>query len=256
MVSVARQIFFGAIALAVGAYGCAPQQRYRRPLPPNDGNISAPRFPPAPPPAPVPPPELARKPLPQEGKIREQDLKSKSPAPNIPGRDGKDSSRPSSPAESSAAPESTPAPLPDDSSLLAKITPGISPQRAASLRLTDEGSKLLDAGEAAKALTRLERTIVIDSTNPYGYFYLAKAQYRLGRYRESLNFLDIVEPRLRSEPFWMAEVQALRGDNYRALGQVQRAEASYVQSLRFNSGNRSAADGLSRLQGDPQSVNK
>ncbi len=238
MVSVARPIFFGAIALAVGAYGCAPQQPYRRPLPPNDGNI------------------LARKPLPQEGKIREQDLKSKSPAPNIPGRDGKASSRPSSPAESSASPESTPAPLPDDSSLLAKITPGISPQRAASLRLTDEGSKLLDAGEAAKALTRLERTIVIDSTNPYGYFYLAKAQYRLGRYRESLNFLDIAEPRLRSEPFWMAEVQALRGDNYRALGQAQRAEASYVQSLRFNSGNRSAADGLSRLQADPQSVNK
>src|SRR5207247_1409905 len=82
--------------------------------PPNDGNISAPRFPPAPPPAPVPPPELARKPLPQEGKIREQDLKSKSPAPNIPGRDGKDSSRPSSPAESSASPESTPAPWPGD----------------------------------------------------------------------------------------------------------------------------------------------
>jgi predicted negative regulator of RcsB-dependent stress response len=54
----------------------------------------------------------------------------------------------------------------------------------------------------------------------------------------------------------MAEVQALRGDNYRALGQMQRAEASYAQSLRFNSGNRTAADGLSRLQADPQSVNK
>jgi hypothetical protein len=255
MASVARQIFFGVIALTLGAYGCAPTP-YRRPLPPNDGNISAPRFPPAPPPAPLPPPEAARKPLPQEGRIREQDLKSKSPVPNIPGRESKDSSRPSSPAESSTAPESAPAPLPDDSSLLAKITPGISPQRAASLRLTDEGSKLLDAGEAAKALARLEKTIVIDSTNPYGYFYLAKAQYRLGRYRESLNFLDIAESRLRSEPFWMAEVQALRGDNYRALGQVQRAEASYAQSLRFNSGNRTAADGLSRLQADPQSVNK
>jgi tetratricopeptide (TPR) repeat protein len=146
--------------------------------------------------------------------------------------------------------------LPDDSSLLAKITPGVSPQRVASLRLTDEGVKLLDAGEPAKALTRLERTIVIDSTNPYGYFYLAKAQYRLARYRESLNFLDIAESRLHSEPFWLAEVQALRGDNYRALGQIQRAEASYTQALRFNSGNRTAADGLARLQADTQSVNK
>jgi tetratricopeptide (TPR) repeat protein len=142
--------------------------------------------------------------------------------------------------------------LPDDSSLLAKITPGVSPQRAASLRLTDEGRKLLDAGDPAKAITRLEKTIDIDSSNPYGYFYLAKAQYRLGRYKESLNFLDIAESRLTGEPFWLAEVHALRGENYRALGQTQRAEASYAASLRLNSGNRTAADALARLQGEVQ----
>jgi tetratricopeptide (TPR) repeat protein len=136
--------------------------------------------------------------------------------------------------------------------LLAKITPGVSPQRAASLRLTDEGRKLLDAGDPAKAITRLEKTIDIDSSNPYGYFYLAKAQYRLGRYKESLNFLDIAESRLTGEPFWLAEVHALRGENYRALGQTQRAEASYAASLRLNSGNRTAADALARLQGEVQ----
>jgi tetratricopeptide (TPR) repeat protein len=137
--------------------------------------------------------------------------------------------------------------LADDSSLLAKIIPGVTPQRAASLRLTDEGSKLIDAGEPAKALSRLERTIVVDATNPYGYFYLAKAQYRLGRYTESLNFLAVAESRLSGEPFWLAEVHALRGENYRAQGQLQRAEASYAQALRLNSGNRTAAEALSRL---------
>ena len=153
------------------------------------------------------------------------------------------------PSESRTTPEATPAPpLADDSALLAKITPGVTAQRAASLRLTDEGSKLLDAGEPAKALSRLERTIVIDATNPYGYFYLAKAQYRLGRYTESLNFLGVAESRLSGEPFWLSEVHALRGENYRALGQLQRAEASYAQALRINSGNRTAADGLNRLQ--------
>lgn len=251
MIAVVRQIFFGTLALSFGVYGCAPPQTYRRPVPPSrESTIPAPRIPapPSPPPAPAPPPEPTRKPLPPDDKIREQDLKSQTPAPNAP-----NATRPEGtpPQESTAPP-----PLPDDSSLLAKITPGVSPQRAASLRLTDEGVKLLDAGEPAKALTRLERTIVIDSTNPYGYFYLAKAQYRLARYRESLNFLDIAESRLRSEPFWLAEVQALRGDNYRALGQIQRAEASYTQALRFNSGNRTAANGLTRLQGDTQSVNK
>jgi tetratricopeptide (TPR) repeat protein len=147
-------------------------------------------------------------------------------------------------------------PLPDDSSLLAKITPGTTPQRAASLRLTEEGKKLLDAGEPAKALTRLEKTIVIDSTNPYGYFYLAKAQNRLGRYKESLNFLDVAESRLGSEPFWMAEVNALRGENFRALGQLQKAEASYGQALRLNSGNRTASEGLGRMQTDSQAASK
>ena len=207
------------------------------------------RIPPPPPaPAPIPalpaPPEKVPTPLPQESKIREQDLKSKAPpAAKEPLH------RQPAQAESRATPEvALPPPLADDSALLAKITPGVTAQRAASLRLTDEGSKLLDAGEPAKALSRLERTIVIDATNPYGYFYLAKAQYRLGRYTESLNFLGVAESRLSGEPFWLSELYALRGENYRALGQLQRAEASYSQSLRINSGNRTATDGLNRLQ--------
>ena len=147
-------------------------------------------------------------------------------------------------------------PLPDDSSLLAKITPATAPQRAASLRLTEEGRKFLDAGDPQKALTRLEKTIVIDSTNAYGYFYLAKAQHRLGRYKESLNFLDVAESRLNKEPFWLAEVHALRGENYRALGMMQQAEASYAQALRLNSGNRIAVEAMSRLQGEDQPASR
>jgi tetratricopeptide (TPR) repeat protein len=104
---------------------------------------------------------------------------------------------------------------------------------------------LLDAGDPRKALSRLEQTIVIDSTNPYGYFFLAKAHYRLGRYKESLNFLDVAESRLSQETFWLAEVYALRGENFRALGMTQKAEASYTQALRLNSGNRTAAEALS-----------
>jgi tetratricopeptide (TPR) repeat protein len=153
-------------------------------------------------------------------------------------------------------PEASTAPLADDSSLLAKITPATSAQRAASLRLTDEGRKLLEAGDAPKALARLEKTIVIDSTNPYGYFYLAKTHYRLGRYKESLSFLDVAESRLSEEPFWLAEVYALRGENFRALGMVDKAEANYAQALRLNSGNRTASDALARLQGQNQAISR
>lgn len=180
------------------------------------------------------------RPLAEESKIKEQDLRERRP----PGQEKvKDQSSESSPSRE------TP-PLPDDSSLLAKITPATSPQRAASLRLTEEGRKFLDAKEYPKALARLERTIAIDSTNAYGYYYLAKAHYHLGRYQESLNFLGVAESFLDGEPFWLAEVFALQGENFRALGLSQKADSSYLQALRLNAGNRVASEGLSRLRGE------
>ncbi|HEY6367499.1 MAG TPA: hypothetical protein VI585_22195 [Candidatus Binatia bacterium] len=187
--------------------------------------------------------------MPQESRIREQDLKTRSPITPPPA--AKEGAKPPP-----LTPESATGPLADDSSLLAKITPGTPPQRAASLRLTDEGKKLLEAGDAAKALSRLEKTIVIDSTNPYGYFYLAKSHYQLGRYKESLSFLDVAESRLSEEPFWLAEVHALRGENFRALGMTDKAEDSYAQALRLNSGNRTANDALTRLQKPTQAISR
>jgi hypothetical protein len=229
---------------AAATQSCAPRPPYRTPVPPAPATPSASRVPPPPPIQ-----ETARRPLPQESKIREQELKASGPT-TYPG--ARDSTRDSRTLESRAPLERLAPPLPDDSSLLAKITPATPPQRAASLRLTEEGRRLLEAGDATKALSRLEKTIVIDATNPYGYFYLAQAQYRLGRYQESLNFLEVAETRLSVEPFWLAEVHALRGENFRALGMGQKAEASYGQALRLNSGNRTAADALSRLQGEVQ----
>jgi hypothetical protein len=245
----------GALVFGIGSaaiQSCMPPQTYR--MPPAPAPKSAPNVPPvakAPQPVspvePAPVPETAKKPLPQEAKIREQDLKKATPAPPV----FKENSKEVRGSENRTTPPEPAGPaLRDDSSLLAKITPGTPPQRAASLRLTEEGRKLLDAGDPNRALGRFEKTIVIDSTNPYGYFYLAKTQYRLGRYKESLNFLDVAESRLSEEPFWLAEVYALRGENLRALGMPEKAEASYNRALSLNSANRTAAEALSRLQTD------
>jgi hypothetical protein len=232
-----------ALLLMIGAgQGCAPRPVYRAPLPPPIVHT------PVPPPLPPPPPaqETIRKPIPEDSKIKEQNLPTKGTSgsrvlkepPAVP------------PTANIPAPPAQP-PLPDDSSLLAKIMPGTPPQRAASLRLTDEGRKLIDAGAPARGLPRLEQSIAIDSTNPYGYFYLAKAHNKLGRYKESLSFLDVAESRLASEPYWLAEVYALRGENFRALGMADRAEASFSKALSINSGNRTASEAISRPAGNP-----
>lgn len=232
-----------ALLISVGvAQSCAPRPIYRAPLP-----ISR-----TPDPAPAPPlppgQESIRTPFPEDPKIKEQNLPTKGTSTTRVLKE-----TPAAPAGIPAQP-GQPLPLPDDSSLLAKITPGIPPQRAASLRLTEEGRKLIDAGASAKGLQRLEQSIAIDSTNPYGYFYLAKAHHKLGRYRESLNFLDIAESRLAGEPYWLAEVHALMGENFRALGMTERAEASFSRALSINSGNRTAAEAISRPQGNPAAV--
>jgi hypothetical protein len=223
------------LTVLVMVQGCAPRTVNRVPLPPVDR--AKPQTP-----GPETLPEASRTPLPLESSIKEQDVTTKeskrAPIAKEP------------PRQDGGTAELTQRPLPDDSSLLAKLTPATPPHRAASVRLTEEGRKLLEAREYAKALDRLEKTIVIDSTNPYGYFYLAKAQYSLGRYKESLNFLDVAESRFSGEPFWLAEVHALRGENFRALGMSQKAEASYLEALRLNSGNRTASDAISRPQGD------
>lgn len=133
-------------------------------------------------------------------------------------------------------------------SLIAKITPETSPRRAASLRLTEEGRRFLGSGEYKKALEQFEKTIAIDSTNPYSYYYLARAHHRLSHYRESLNFLDVAESLLSKESFWLAQVFALKGKNFQILGSFERADASYAHALELDPNNQDAFEAITRIE--------
>jgi len=128
--------------------------------------------------------------------------------------------------------------------LTARITPDTLPQQAASLRLAEEGRKLLEAGEFQKALTQLEKAISLDSGNPYAYYYLAQAHHQLSQYRQSLGFLDIVEAAFSQEPLWLARVYALEGENYRALGFFDLADRKYLKALALVPSHRVALEGL------------
>src|SRR6266511_4561735 len=104
-------------------YGCAPQRPYRAPLPtpalPTPQSTA-----PIPAPPPPEPPDTSRRPVPQEGKIREQDIRTKPPPPAA-GKETKESSGQAGIGESHTTAEAVSPALPDDSSLLAKITPGV-----------------------------------------------------------------------------------------------------------------------------------
>ena len=140
------------------------------------------------------------------------------------------------------------APLPDENSLVAKLTHRTPPHRAASLRLTEEGKRLLESGQYDKALARLEKTLAIDSTNPYVYYYLAKAHYHVGHHQESFNFLEVAESVLSGQPYWLAEVYSLKGENFRALGFLNLAVSNFNKALQLNPGNQVASNGLTRLR--------
>src|SRR5262249_42246004 len=77
---------------------------------------------------------------------------------------------------------------PDPNMIIASIGPSTPPQRAASLRLTDEGRRLLAQGNSAAALDRIEKAVKIDPSNPHGYYWLAQVHLQNGRLDQALAF--------------------------------------------------------------------
>ena len=149
---------------------------------------------------------------------------------------------------SSGEAEEIPSKPPVQFSLIAKITPKTAPRRAASLRLTEEGRLLLNSGEYEKALQRFEKTIAVDATNPYSYYYLALAHHHLTHYQQSTNFLDVAESLLSEEAYWLARVFALKGKNLEALGSMGQADASYAQALQVDPNNQDAFEAITEIR--------
>ncbi len=166
--------------------------------------------------------------------------------PNVP-RPGPEKAEPeaSRPATAVLAPQPAPAapasdvrsdhgtgdsyPLPD----LTAATGTALPQREASMKLLQQGRTLLRAESHDAALARFEQAIRVDSTNPYSHYFVARAHYFLGNYRESLNFLEVAESGLAVDDRWLAEVYVLRARNATALGFHARADLDYVRALRL-----------------------
>lgn len=132
--------------------------------------------------------------------------------------------------------------------LLARITKKTSPQRAASLKLVDEGHKALEAGEYRQALGTFERSIAVDATNPYSHYFVARAHFFLGNYPVSFNFLDVAESLLGWHKLWLSEIYVLKGRNATGMGFFGRADTNYLRALRFDPYNRFAFERLANIE--------
>ena len=68
------------------------------------------------------------------------------------------------------------------------------------------------------------------------------------RYKQSLNFLEIIESTFAKEPNWSSRVLSLQGKNYAGLGLLERADASYAKALKLDSNNRVAFEGITEMK--------
>ena len=125
-----------------------------------------------------------------------------------------------------------------------RMEQGSSPQRIASVRMTEGARRLLRSGQYTRALSELEKSLSVDGTNPYAHYYIALSHHRLRNYTSSLNFLDASQAVLGHDRPWLVQSLVLRGDNLRALGRFAPATAAYRRALAMDPTNPSANRGL------------
>jgi tetratricopeptide (TPR) repeat protein len=98
-----------------------------------------------------------------------------------------------------------------------------SPRVLASLRLMDQGRRLLEHGKADDAISFLERAVGLDPTNGVNYYYLAEAWLVKGNPGQAEEFNGLAGIYLKEEAEWMEKVleQRRRID---VLSQERRGE--------------------------------
>jgi tetratricopeptide (TPR) repeat protein len=123
----------------------------------------------------------------------------------------------------------------------------IAGQQNASIELTDQGLSYLSEWQLNEAISLFEKAIALHPSNPYAYYYLAKARYIRKEYPQTLPLLGKAELYLKGDSTWLSWIYALRGKTYEALSRLDEARHQYQQSLSKDSRNAEARDGIDRL---------
>ena len=103
-------------------------------------------------------------------------------------------SQPPPPAEEQVEAESVPEPDEPD------------PRTLASLQLTGQGRRLVEAGKSDKAIRVLEQAISLNPDNGQNYYYLAEAWLLKDVVSEAKKFNQLAEIHLKHSSQWMQRV--------------------------------------------------
>lgn len=120
-------------------------------------------------------------------------------------------------------------------------------RQQASIELTDQGRRLLETGRWEEATSVFQKAISLFPSNPYPYYYLAKARYMQQEYPKALPFLGQAERFFGGDPIWLSRVYVLRGMTYEALSRFDEAKNQYRQALSSDPGNPAAQEGIERI---------
>jgi hypothetical protein len=80
------------------------------------------------------------------------------------------------------------------------------PRALASLKLTDQGRRLIEAGEANNAIRVLEQAISLNPTNGQNYYYLSESWLMKGFAPEAREFNYLAESHLKGDKDWEKRV--------------------------------------------------
>lgn len=137
--------------------------------------------------------------------------------------------------------------LPDES-LAPEIASAATPNAAASLRLVEEGRVLLAQERYDEALNRFERSVSLDPSSFYGYYYLARLHHATKNYSQALAFANraaaLGAPAGR---VWLARAFTLQGVIFEEVGRFAEARSAYQRAVTTDPKNLAAAVGRARL---------
>ena len=122
------------------------------------------------------------------------------------------------------------------------------PARSASMRLIEEGRTELRQSRFERAANRFSKAIEIDASNPFAYFYLGVARYRVSRYSQAVELFGRASDLFRETPSWQAEALAYRGESFEKLSKHTSAIKNFEEALTVDAQNERAREGISRVQ--------